>query len=172
MRVIEIISDLRVVDTEGARDFYSGYLGLSHEEFNMGWVARYTSPETGAHLQLVTHDAAAPENPVVSVKVDDVEAAYEEARQRGYEIVYALQEEPWGRAPVLRPRPRRQRPQHRAPPRVGSVPPMAFEVELTCERAQDRLDGRRRGWSAEVTAAGAAQPLDPASDRSASNCWP
>ena len=62
----------------------------------MGWVARYTSPETGAHLQLVTRDIAAPEDPVVSVKVDDVDAAYEEARRRGYEIVPPLQEEPWG----------------------------------------------------------------------------
>jgi catechol 2,3-dioxygenase-like lactoylglutathione lyase family enzyme len=96
MRVFEIIADLRVANIEAAREFYSGYLGLSTEEFNMGWVARYTSPETGAHLQLVTRDTAAPEDPVVSVKVDDVDAAYEEARRRGYEIIHPLQNEPWG----------------------------------------------------------------------------
>jgi uncharacterized glyoxalase superfamily protein PhnB len=30
------------------------------------------------------------------VKVDDVDAAYEEAQRLGYEIVHPLQDEPWG----------------------------------------------------------------------------
>jgi catechol 2,3-dioxygenase-like lactoylglutathione lyase family enzyme len=43
MRVVEIIPDLHVEDIARAREFYAEYLGLSTEEFNMGWVARYTS---------------------------------------------------------------------------------------------------------------------------------
>ena len=96
VRVMRIIADLRVDDIESAKGFYSGYLGLADEEFNMGWVARYTSPDTGALVQLLTHDATAPDVPVISVQVDDVEEAYEEAKRRGYEIVYALSTEPWG----------------------------------------------------------------------------
>lgn len=96
MRVVEIIPDLHVQNLAMAREFYAEYLGLSTEEFHLGWVARYTSPDAGVSIQLVTHDAAAPVNPVVSVKVDDVDAAYEEAQKRGYEIVYPLHEEPWG----------------------------------------------------------------------------
>ena len=96
MRVVEIIADLHVEDIEKARQFYVEYLGLSTEEFNMGWVARYTSPVTGVKLQLVTYDAAAPEAPAITVKVDDVDAAYADAQQRGYEIVHPLQDEPWG----------------------------------------------------------------------------
>ena len=96
MRVHSVIADIHVDDIESAKSFYADYLGLSVEEFNMGWVARYTSPATGAHLQLVTSDASAPENPLVSIKVDDVEAALEEARERGYEIVHPLTTEPWG----------------------------------------------------------------------------
>jgi catechol 2,3-dioxygenase-like lactoylglutathione lyase family enzyme len=96
MRVVEIIADLHVEDVQAARDFYAGYLGLSTEGFNLGWVARYTSPETGARIQLVTRDAAAPTDPVVSVMVDDVDAAFAEAKRRGYEIVHPLQDEPWG----------------------------------------------------------------------------
>ena len=96
VRVVGIIADLHVADIESAKDFYSGYLGLSNEEFNMGWVARLTSPDTGANVQLVTHDAAASEDPVISVKVDDVDAAYDDAQQRGYEIVHPLSTEPWG----------------------------------------------------------------------------
>ena len=96
MRVVDIIADLQVADIEAARAFYATYLGLSVEEFNLGWVARFTSPETGAHLQVVTRDAAAPENPVISVRVDDGEAAYREALEHGYEIVPPLGTESWG----------------------------------------------------------------------------
>ena len=57
---MRIIADLPVADIEAAKGFYTDYLGLSAEEFNLGWVARYTAPDTGAHVQLVTRDAAAP----------------------------------------------------------------------------------------------------------------
>lgn len=96
MRVNRIIADLRVADIGAAKGFYTEFLGLSVEEFNMGWVARYTSPDTGANVQLVTRDAAAPEDPVISVQVDDVDAAYLSAQSLGYEIVYPLTTEPWG----------------------------------------------------------------------------
>jgi catechol 2,3-dioxygenase-like lactoylglutathione lyase family enzyme len=96
MRVSRIIADIPVPDVETAKTFYTDYLGLRTEEFNLGWVARYTSPETGAHLQLVSRDATAPESPLISVMVDDVEDAYAEAQQRGYEIVHPLTTEPWG----------------------------------------------------------------------------
>jgi predicted enzyme related to lactoylglutathione lyase len=94
--VRRIIADLPVSDIAAAQGFYADFLGLSTEEFNMGWVARFTSPETGAHLQLVTHDASAPADPVVSVLVDDVDDAYAEAQRRGYEIVHPLTTEAWG----------------------------------------------------------------------------
>ena len=96
MHVVRIIADLAVPDLEEARDFYAGYLGLTTQEFSLGWVARHTSPETGASLQVVTQDATAPCVPAVSVQVDDVDAAYEEAVARGYEIVHPLGEEEWG----------------------------------------------------------------------------
>ena len=96
MQVISVIADIPVADVGSARSFYADYLGLSVEEFNMGWVARYTSPDTAANIQLLTRDATARENPVVSIKVDDVEAALEEAQQRGYEIVHPLTTESWG----------------------------------------------------------------------------
>jgi len=96
MHVTRIIADLRVADIDEAKRFYTDYLGLSDEGFNMGWVARYTSPDTGANVQLVTRDASAPEDPVISVLIDDVDAAYEEAQRLGYEIVHPLTTETWG----------------------------------------------------------------------------
>ena len=96
MRVHSIIADLPVADLAAARRFYADYLGLTVEEFNLGWVARLTSPETGAHLQVVTRDATGTEDAVISVKVDDVDEAYAEARRRGFEIVHPLTKEEWG----------------------------------------------------------------------------
>jgi catechol 2,3-dioxygenase-like lactoylglutathione lyase family enzyme len=69
---------------------------LAEEEFNLGWVARYTSPETRATLQVMTSDATAPADPAISVKVDDVKAAHRQAQERGYEIVHPLTTEEWG----------------------------------------------------------------------------
>ena len=96
MRVTQIIADLHVPDLPAAKGFYTDYLGLTKEEFNLGWVARYTSPENRVSLQLMTSDATAPVDPVISVKVDDVEAAYRQAQQLGYEIVHPLTTEEWG----------------------------------------------------------------------------
>lgn len=96
MRVIRIMANLRVADVEAAKSFYTDYLGLSTEEFNLGWVARYTSSDTLTRLQLVTADAAAPEDAVVSVHTDDIDGAYEEAQRLGYEIVYPMTTEAWG----------------------------------------------------------------------------
>jgi predicted enzyme related to lactoylglutathione lyase len=96
MHATSIMVNLRVADIEAAKSFYTGYLGLSTEEFNMGWVARYTSPDTGANVQLVTRDASAPEDSVISVHTDDVDGAYDEALKLGYEIVHPMTTEPWG----------------------------------------------------------------------------
>ena len=96
MRVTRVTANLPVADIEAAKSFYTDFLGLSTEEFNMGWVARYTSPDTWVNVQLVTRDATAPEDSVVSVHTDDVDAAYREAQERGYEIVHPLTTEDWG----------------------------------------------------------------------------
>ena len=97
MRVTGIVANLPVDDIEVARDFYRDYLGLDVEGFNLGWVARYQSPDGAAQVQLVTRDAKAPVDSVISLQVGSgIDEAYAEARRRGFEIVYPLTEEPWG----------------------------------------------------------------------------
>jgi predicted enzyme related to lactoylglutathione lyase len=96
MHVNRIIADLHVADIEKAKSFYTDFLGLSSEAFNMGWVARFSSPDSETVVQLVTGDKTAPTEPVISVLTDDVDGAYEEAQRRGYEIVHPLTTEPWG----------------------------------------------------------------------------
>jgi catechol 2,3-dioxygenase-like lactoylglutathione lyase family enzyme len=65
MRVTGINVNLPVADIAAARDFYTDYLGLSVEEFNLGWVARYRAPSGEASVQLVTRDATAPHDSVI-----------------------------------------------------------------------------------------------------------
>jgi len=96
MRANRITTNLRVADVDAAKTFYTGFLGLRTEEFNMGWVARYTSPETGVHVQLVTGDATAAEDSVASIHTDDLDGAYDEAQRLGYDIVHPLTTEAWG----------------------------------------------------------------------------
>jgi catechol 2,3-dioxygenase-like lactoylglutathione lyase family enzyme len=96
IRAKRIIANLPVPDLEAAKSFYTDYLGLGIEEFYLGWVARYTAPGTRTSIQLVTRDATAPEDSVISVHTDDVEEAYAEAQRLGYEIVHPLTTESWG----------------------------------------------------------------------------
>jgi len=96
MHVTHVMANLRVDDIETAKSFYTGYLGLSTEEFNLGWAARYTAPDTGVNVQLSIHDQTAPEDAVISVLTDDIDGAYDEAQRLGYEIVHPITTEPWG----------------------------------------------------------------------------
>ena len=96
MQARRVIANLPVAGHRGDESFYTGFLGLSTEEFSLGWVARFTSPDGHASLQLVSGDASAPEDSVISVTTDDVDAAYAQAQELGLEIVHPLTTEPWG----------------------------------------------------------------------------
>ena len=92
-----VTANLPATDISEVRAFYMDYLGLSVEEMNLGWVARFSTPDGRASVQVVTRDQSAPVDSQLSVHVgDDVEAAYEEAQRRGYEIVHPLTTEQWG----------------------------------------------------------------------------
>ncbi|MET0567369.1 MAG: VOC family protein [Acidimicrobiia bacterium] len=97
MRVTGVTTNLPVADIDAARGFYTDFLGLSVEDLNLGWVARYVSPDGRASVQLVTGDATSPQDSLISVHVgNDVDEAFAEAQRRGYEIVHPLTDEPWG----------------------------------------------------------------------------
>ncbi|HEU4330718.1 MAG TPA: VOC family protein [Lapillicoccus sp.] len=96
MRVLRVLPNLHVDDLDSAKEFYAGFLGLSNELMNLGWVARYASPDGAGQVQLVTRDQTSPEDSNISVQTPDVDEAYAEAQRRGYEIVHPLTDEEWG----------------------------------------------------------------------------
>jgi predicted enzyme related to lactoylglutathione lyase len=96
MRAVEAVTNLRTDDIERARQFFSLF-GLTEVAMNQGWVARFTSAEDPAvGVQVVTRDATAPEDSTMTIKVDDVDAAYEAAQAHDYQIVHPITDEPWG----------------------------------------------------------------------------
>lgn len=96
MAVTQIMADLQVDDLEAARRFYVDELGMTEEPLGLDWVTRFVDAASGAALQVLTRDASAAEDPVATVKVDDVDAAFAAMRADGYEIVHPLVTEPWG----------------------------------------------------------------------------
>jgi catechol 2,3-dioxygenase-like lactoylglutathione lyase family enzyme len=96
MAVTRIVPDLHCDALEAAVEFYVAVLGLQ-VVMDHGWIVTLASPDRPeVQLSLMTHDETASVVPVASIQVDDVDAAYDEARRRGAEIVHPLTDEPWG----------------------------------------------------------------------------
>ena len=96
MEIRRIVHNHNVGDASTGHDFYEEFLGL-RKQFDLGWVASFRSPTNpSVQVSLVSGDPTAPESSVMTVAVADVDAAYADARRRGYEIVHSLTHEPWG----------------------------------------------------------------------------
>lgn len=97
MQINAIIANLPVADPAADRDFYTGFLRLD-QGFDFAGVTNYRSPTTrAAQVQLRQRsDGHEPDDPVVSIQVADVAAAYDEAQRCGYDIVYPLTKESFG----------------------------------------------------------------------------
>ena len=61
-----------------------------------GTVTRSRVRSAGASVQLVTCGATGHEDSVIYAHTNDVEAAYEEAQELGYETVKPITTQPWG----------------------------------------------------------------------------
>jgi catechol 2,3-dioxygenase-like lactoylglutathione lyase family enzyme len=95
MTVKRVMPILTVADIEAARDAYVRILGL-REVMNHGWVITLADDELRHQVSLMTKDATAPVNPMVSIEVDDVDAAYQTVVEAGLTIVHPLSDEEWG----------------------------------------------------------------------------
>ncbi|WP_419998740.1 VOC family protein [Streptomyces boninensis] len=95
MTIRRAVPDHTTADPAASSAFYQ-LLGF-REDMNMGWVVNLVSPSNPtAQVILITKDASAPENPDLSVEVDDVDAAYAAIRGTGAEIVHPITDEEWG----------------------------------------------------------------------------
>jgi catechol 2,3-dioxygenase-like lactoylglutathione lyase family enzyme len=96
MVIHRIVPNLNVTDAQVGHEFYEEFLGME-KTFDLGWIASFRSPDNrAAQLSLVSGDATAAEDSMISVDVDDVDTAYTRAQHLGYEIVHPLTDEAWG----------------------------------------------------------------------------
>jgi catechol 2,3-dioxygenase-like lactoylglutathione lyase family enzyme len=96
MSVRRIVPNLHAEDPGASRAFYTEVLGLE-VAMDLGWIVTFAVPGNSAtQISVMGADASAPVHPDVSIEVDDVDAAHEQARRLGYEIVHPLTDEPWG----------------------------------------------------------------------------
>ncbi|MGY4646539.1 VOC family protein [Mycobacterium sp. URHB0021] len=84
-----------VSDVDAARDAYVQVFGL-REVMNLGWIATLADDDLRHQFSLMTKDATAPVNSMVSIEVDDVDSAYQAAVDTGLQIVHPLSNEDWG----------------------------------------------------------------------------
>lgn len=94
MNIARIVPDLTVTDLGRAVNEHVTALGLE-VVMDHGWIVTLAD-SAGHQLSLITADDTAPENPDVSVFVDDVQTAYDRTVAAGLEVVHPLTTEKWG----------------------------------------------------------------------------
>lgn len=96
MTVLRVVPVITVDDLAVARVAYVDVFGMV-EVMNHGWDLTVADPDDPAQqINLTTGDLTAVVDPVVSIQVDDVDAAYARAVEEGLEIVRDLVDEAWG----------------------------------------------------------------------------
>jgi hypothetical protein len=70
MTVRRVMPVFTVSDVDAARDAYMQVFGL-REVMNLGWITTLADDDLRHQFSLMTKDATAPVNPMVSIEVDD-----------------------------------------------------------------------------------------------------
>jgi catechol 2,3-dioxygenase-like lactoylglutathione lyase family enzyme len=100
MRIRRAMPVLTTDDPEAATAFYEGFLGFRRAMDEDG-LRMFASPSVPTTQLIVAWPSATAMDPAVlgvaiSVEVEDVDAAYAQARAQGLEVVREIRDEPWG----------------------------------------------------------------------------
>lgn len=91
MTVRRVVPNLFAEDIPAAHEFYVGLLGFE-VAMDFGWIATVASPSNPT-AQVSLQSTVEPR---LTVEVENVDAVYRSAQERGDEIVYELTDEAWG----------------------------------------------------------------------------
>lgn len=96
MAVTRIVANLTAPDPVGLAKFYAQVFGLDLP-FDMGWIA-FLSSDASQKIELHTasEGGSGTQLPVISIGVDDLDAAEAAVRAAGAAVVYGPATEPWG----------------------------------------------------------------------------
>lgn len=96
MRVTRIVANLQAPDPMTLARFYKEVFELNLP-FDMGWIAFLNTDSTQKiELHTASEGGAGTELPVISIGVDDLDAAEKAVRAAGAEVVYGPTREGWG----------------------------------------------------------------------------
>ena len=88
------VPNIRSDDPAETRDFFVELFGLD-VAMDLGWVLTLASPTNpSAQVTVISNDD--PSAPGMSIGVEDVDAVYARAVERGCEIAYDIRDEEWG----------------------------------------------------------------------------
>lgn len=96
MGVTRIVANLTAPDPMGLAKFYEKVFEM-HLPFDMGWIAFLDTDATQKiELHTASEGGSGTELPVISIGVEDLDAAEAAVRAAGAEVVYGPATEPWG----------------------------------------------------------------------------
>ena len=96
MTVKRIVLDVGTTDVAAVHAFYRDLFDLD-VAMDQGWIVTLTSGQSApVQISIMSQGGSGAPTPDASIEVDDVDAVYQRARQRGETIVYDLTDEPWG----------------------------------------------------------------------------
>ena len=97
MAVRRIVANISAADPAAARAFYEELLGLKLV-MDFGWILTFASEDLQSMPQVSVMSEGGSGTPVpdLSIEVDDVDEVYANAVAAGFEITYAITDEPWG----------------------------------------------------------------------------
>ncbi|MEP1209665.1 MAG: VOC family protein [Rhizobiaceae bacterium] len=96
MIVKRIVTNIAADPIDTVRQFYVDLFDLD-VVMDLGWIATLASGEDApVQISFASEGGSGTDVPDMSIEVDDVDAVYERARQKGHKIAYELTDEPWG----------------------------------------------------------------------------
>lgn len=96
MAVRRIVPNLRAADPPALARFYAEVFGLD-VPLDMGWIAFVEAGERQKiELHAASEGGSGTDVPVISIGVDDLDAAEAAVRRAGADVVYGPVDEPWG----------------------------------------------------------------------------
>lgn len=96
MGVTRIVANLNASDPSALADFYERVFELDLE-FDMGWISFLSNAKTQKiELHTASEGGSGTALPVISIGVDDLDAALAAVQAAGAEIAYGPKTENWG----------------------------------------------------------------------------
>ncbi len=96
MTIKRIVLDVGTESIPEVRAFYEALFDLT-PVMDQGWITTLSADMSGPiQISIATEGGSGTPVPDASIEVDNVDEVHQRARAGGYDITYALTDEPWG----------------------------------------------------------------------------